>query len=138
MDKSCFNINQSQNQKFNKRPENSYYKKKKYECRHRIKNGRWTEEEHKKFINAILLFGNDWKEVESYIITRNSTQARSHAQKFLIKLKRKLEIRAEEEGFTLDEIDNIESKAMQICFQEIIDQSNLNIEISKKKQRKNI
>ena len=50
--------------------------------------GRWTKEEHKKFIEAIIKFGNDWKEVQAYINTRTSTQARSHAQKFFEKIKK--------------------------------------------------
>jgi len=52
--------------------------------------GRWNEEEHKKFMEAILLYGNEWKRVQQYIKTRSSTQARSHAQKFFIRLKTKL------------------------------------------------
>ena len=50
--------------------------------------GRWSREEHKKFIEAIIKFGNNWKEVQEYIITRTSTQARSHAQKFFEKIKK--------------------------------------------------
>ena len=50
-------------------------------------SGRWNIEEHKKFIEAIIKYGNDWKEVQKYIGTRSSSQARSHAQKFFIKLK---------------------------------------------------
>ena len=50
-------------------------------------SGRWNLEEHKKFIEAIIKYGNDWKEVQKYIGTRSSSQARSHAQKFFIKLK---------------------------------------------------
>ena len=49
--------------------------------------GRWHLSEHKKFLEAIIKYGNDWKEVEKYIGTRTSSQARSHAQKFFIKLK---------------------------------------------------
>ncbi len=52
-----------------------------------FKNGRWTQEEHKRFIDSILKFGNDWRKVEKYIGTRSSTQARSHAQKFFEKMK---------------------------------------------------
>ena len=44
--------------------------------------GRWTEEEHQKFIDGILEYGNEWKNVQKIIKTRSSTQARSHAQKF--------------------------------------------------------
>lgn len=32
--------------------------------------GRWTHEEHSKFIEAINLFGRDWKKVESHIGSR--------------------------------------------------------------------
>ena len=50
--------------------------------------GRWTEEEHQKFIEGILEYGNDWKNVQQVVITRSSTQARSHAQKFVLSLRK--------------------------------------------------
>lgn len=53
----------------------------------RFTNGRWQHLEHRKFIEAILLHGNDWSKVEEHIGTRNSIQARSHAQKFFEKMK---------------------------------------------------
>jgi SHAQKYF class myb-like DNA-binding protein len=53
-------------------------------------SGRWSEEEHKKFLEAICIYGNEWKKVQYYIETRNSTQARSHAQKFFLRLKKSL------------------------------------------------
>ena len=55
-------------------------------------DGRWNPEEHVRFIKGCLLFGNNWKKVEGYVQTRTSTQIRSHAQKFLIKLKKKYKI----------------------------------------------
>ncbi len=51
-------------------------------------NGRWSEEEHKKFLEGILEYGNEWKKVQKVIKTRSSTQARSHAQKFFLKIKK--------------------------------------------------
>ena len=51
-------------------------------------SGRWTEEEHRKFIEGILEFGNEWKKVQQIIKTRSSTQARSHAQKFFLRVKK--------------------------------------------------
>ena len=54
----------------------------KYSC------GRWKEDEHKRFIEAIIKYGNDWKQVQKYVRTRSSTQARSHAQKFFVKIKK--------------------------------------------------
>ena len=50
-------------------------------------SGRWTDEEHIKFIKGILEYGNEWKMVQKIIKSRTSTQARSHAQKFFLKLK---------------------------------------------------
>ena len=50
-------------------------------------NGRWSKEEHNKFIEGIIKYGNDWKKIQKYIPSRTNTQARSHAQKFLMKLK---------------------------------------------------
>ena len=52
-------------------------------------DGRWNLEEHMRFIKGCLLYGNNWKKIEGYVETRTSTQIRSHAQKFLIKLKKK-------------------------------------------------
>ena len=54
-------------------------------------SGKWTEEEHEKFIEGILLYGNEWKKVQDIIKTRSSAQARSHAQKFFMKIKKSLE-----------------------------------------------
>jgi SHAQKYF class myb-like DNA-binding protein len=48
--------------------------------------GRWMPEEHQRFIEALLKFGNDWKNVQRYVGSRSSTQARSHAQKFFVKI----------------------------------------------------
>lgn len=53
-------------------------------------SGRWTNEEHEKFIEGILKFGNEWKRVQSIIKTRSSTQARSHAQKFFLRMKKEI------------------------------------------------
>jgi SHAQKYF class myb-like DNA-binding protein len=53
-------------------------------------SGRWTNEEHQKFIEGILNYGNEWKRVQSIIRTRSSTQARSHAQKFFLRMKKEI------------------------------------------------
>jgi SHAQKYF class myb-like DNA-binding protein len=50
--------------------------------------GRWQPEEHERFIEAIMKYGNEWKQVQRHVGTRSSTQARSHAQKFFVKMKR--------------------------------------------------
>ena len=52
-----------------------------------INEGRWESDEHMRFIEAINIYGNEWKEVQKYVATRSSNQVRSHAQKFFLKLK---------------------------------------------------
>ena len=52
--------------------------------------GRWTKEEHKNFLKGMKEYGNDWKMVQKIIKTRSSTQARSHAQKYFMRLKKKV------------------------------------------------
>ncbi|TNV84049.1 hypothetical protein FGO68_gene4967 [Halteria grandinella] len=52
--------------------------------------GRWTKEEHKKFVQALKNFGKDWKRVEEFVQTRSGAQIRSHAQKYFIRIQKKL------------------------------------------------
>jgi SHAQKYF class myb-like DNA-binding protein len=49
--------------------------------------GRWNKDEQRRFAEAVLKYGNDWKKIQNHIFSRNLTQVRSHAQKFLMKLK---------------------------------------------------
>ena len=49
--------------------------------------GRWNKDEQKRFAEVVLKYGNDWKQIQNHIYSRNITQVRSHAQKFLMKLK---------------------------------------------------
>jgi len=79
------NVNTSNNSQFKKREKNNLSKPK---TEGDYNQGRWLAEEHNKFIQAMYLFGNEWKKVQEYIGTRSSTQARSHAQKFFIRLKK--------------------------------------------------
>ena len=51
-------------------------------------SGRWKFDEHQRFIDAIIAYGNNWRQVQKCVGTRSSTQTRSHAQKFFEKLKR--------------------------------------------------
>jgi len=34
-------------------------------------SGRWSREEHEKFIEAMSMYGKDWKKVETYIGSRS-------------------------------------------------------------------
>ena len=49
--------------------------------------GRWSEEEHEKFLEGIVIYGINWKRVKTLIETRTNRQVRSHAQKFFYKMK---------------------------------------------------
>lgn len=51
--------------------------------------GRWTSLEHFKFLEALKRYGKEWQKVQQHVSTRTSTQARSHAQKFFVKLDKK-------------------------------------------------
>lgn len=50
--------------------------------------GRWTKEEHQRFVEGLEKFGKNWKKVEDYVGTRTGAQIRSHAQKFFNRLQR--------------------------------------------------
>lgn len=56
-------------------------------------NGRWTKEERKKFAYGLWKYGTDWKKIKHLIATRSDIQLRSHAQKFLDKLKSNKDIK---------------------------------------------
>lgn len=44
--------------------------------------GKWTEEEHQRFLKAIEVYGNQWKKVRDCVGTRSCAQIRSHCQKY--------------------------------------------------------
>ena len=50
--------------------------------------GRWTPEEHQRFLDALRIFGRRWRKAEEYIGTKTAVQIASHAQKFFTKIER--------------------------------------------------
>ena len=70
-----------------------------------INEGRWTLEERIKFIEAYIENGKKWKKVQEYVGSRTCSQTRSHAQKFLLKLK---SISNAEFDFTKDSIKSLD------------------------------
>ena len=69
-------------------------------------NGIWSDEEHKKFIEALYIYNCKWPKIIKYIPTRTPDQLRSHAQKFYLRLK---EFKDDSLGldFTLETIKNL-------------------------------
>lgn len=48
--------------------------------------GRWTPDEHRLFLEGIMLYGKDWKKMQPLIKTRSLVQIRTHAQKVFKKI----------------------------------------------------
>lgn len=53
-----------------------------------IRGGRWSQEEHARFLEGYNLHGHKWKKVQQAVKTRSVTQVRTHAQKYLLKLNK--------------------------------------------------
>ena len=49
--------------------------------------GKWSYEEHIKFIESFVNYGKKWKIIQKYIGSRSCNQIISHAQKFFFRLK---------------------------------------------------
>ena len=52
-------------------------------------NGKWTDEEHRRFLHALDMYGNCWKKVEEFVGTRTCAQIRSHCQKYFRRMRNK-------------------------------------------------
>ena len=50
-------------------------------------DGKWSFDEHIKYIEGIAMYGKNWSNISKYVGTRTPIQVRSHSQKFYDKLK---------------------------------------------------
>lgn len=53
-----------------------------------IKNGVWTKQEHRLFLESLIKYGRNWMQMSKYIKGRSPSQCRSHAQKFMLKMSK--------------------------------------------------
>lgn len=53
-----------------------------------MQTGRWSFEEHQRFLEAMKTFGREWTKVSQVVRTRTTVQVRSHAQKYEMKFNR--------------------------------------------------
>jgi len=103
-----------------------------FETKIKFNSGRWTKEEHNKFIRGLIEFGNDWKKVQKIIKSRSSSQSRSHAQKFFLKLKNSIKSA---------KIGNEQNELFEYIFEEnksILDLNDIKLTEEEKKQLLNI
>ncbi len=73
-------------------------KKLKYE-EEGFSTGRWTDEEHTRFLDGLKLYKNSerkWQMIGKLISTRSLAQIRSHAQKYYLKAKGEISLAAED------------------------------------------
>ncbi|CAD8107696.1 unnamed protein product [Paramecium sonneborni] len=79
--------------------------------------GRWTKDEHQRFVEALSIHGKNWKKVEEYVNTRSGAQIRSHAQKFFNRLEK--EFNKQFNGLKSSEIKQIFENKMFHHYSEI-------------------
>ena len=108
------NLKDSQYKFITKKSFNERNKCKKNNSDNFISNeGRWSEEEHEKFLEGIVLYDINQKKVKTLIQTRTNSQVRSHEQKFFYKMK---VCKDESLGidFTSNKVSNIKDMVNQI------------------------
>jgi SHAQKYF class myb-like DNA-binding protein len=95
-----------------------------YDSQHN--NGRWTKNEHVKFLKALVMYGNDWKKIQTSILTRSPTQIRSHAQKFFIRIKNKFMKDLNQEDIKLISDDLVNSWVQKFIEKDLINGVRIN------------
>jgi len=67
--------------------------------------GRWTKDEHTRFVEGLKIYGKNWKKVEDHVSSRSGAQIRSHAQKFFNRIEKELYVN---KGHAIDNISKID------------------------------
>nr|KYP60161.1 Myb-like protein J [Cajanus cajan] len=71
----------------------------------RKKFTRWTDDEHRLFLDGLEKYGKgNWKEISRYIVTKSKSQVSSHAQKYFLR-KNAQKKRRSIHDTTLEDID---------------------------------
>ncbi|GAM17097.1 hypothetical protein SAMD00019534_002720 [Acytostelium subglobosum LB1] len=66
----------------------------------------WTPEEHHRFLEALSKFGHrDVKSIAAFVGSRNSTQVRTHAQKYFLRIDRERQRKLENKDSAFDRDD---------------------------------
>ena len=110
--------------------------------------GRWKNDEQNQFLLGISLYGKNWKEINKLIKTRTAVQVKSHAQKFVNKMKLCKDFNLGID-FTLDSINNIDDMIKQIrsinpnydiikIFKNLLDKSDNRFKFKESKNNKKI
>ena len=86
----CYTLKESVNEK-NEKIVDDFVLIEKPEKEQKFNQGRWSDEEHGLFLEALLIFGKDWPKIVNHIGTRDTTNCRAHAQKFFTSLVKYVE-----------------------------------------------
>ena len=99
---------------------------------------RWSKKEKLKFLECFYKYGFDWKKIYKNITSRTPTQIRSHAQKFLLILRK-----FKDDSLGIDFTNNIYNDREKLLnkIREIIDNNkkgNILMELTNKLYKKNL
>lgn len=50
--------------------------------------GKWSKLEHVRFLAALEVHGKNWQLVQKCVVTRTTTQCRTHAQKYFLRMNK--------------------------------------------------
>lgn len=103
-----------------------------------IDSGRWSKNEKLKFLEGFYKFGYDWKKVKNNVSSRTGKQIRSHAQKFLLSLRK-----FKDDSLGIDFTNNIYNDREKLLnkFRKIIDDNeseNMLVILNNKLSKKNL